>query len=200
MDTFEAIYQRRAVKHFDPAHDMSDSDELKLMEAAVQSPTSFNIQNWRFVVVRDPALRERLCEAAWNQAQVKDASILVLICADLKAWDHEPERYWRDAPEQVRQTLVPMIRGFYAPNEQLQRDEAIRSCGLAAMTLMLAAKSMGYDSCPMIGFDMEAVEKLVRLPEDHVIGMMLPIGKALKPAQPKGGQLPIDEVVIRETF
>ncbi|QDU70397.1 nitroreductase family protein [Mucisphaera calidilacus] len=200
MDTFEAIYQRRAVKHYDPAQDMSDDDERKLMEAALQSPTSFNIQNWRFVVVRDKARRALIREAAWDQAQVTDASILVVVCADLRAWDREPERYWRNAPEAARDMLVPMIKPFYAENAELQRDEAMRSCGLGAMTLMLAAKAMGYDSCPMIGFDPARVAEIIELPEDHVIGMLLPIGKAAKPAWPKPGQLPLDEVVIRETF
>ena len=57
MDTFEAIYQRRAVKHYDPTHEFTDAEINKLMEAAIQSPSSFNIQNWRFVLVRDKELR-----------------------------------------------------------------------------------------------------------------------------------------------
>jgi len=65
---------------------------------------------------------------------------------------------------------------------------------------MLAAKAMGYDSCPMIGFDPVKVAEIIRLPEDHVIGMMLPIGKAVKDANARGGQLPYDEVVFRDRF
>ncbi|MEQ9455651.1 MAG: nitroreductase family protein [Phycisphaeraceae bacterium] len=200
MDTFEAIYHRRAIKSFDPNHDMTDAEELKLLEAAVQSPTSFNMQNWRFVVVRDPELRQQIQAAAWGQAQVTEASILVIICADLHAWDREPGRYWRDAPVPAQKQLVPMIKPFYQNNPQLQRDEAMRSAGIGGMTLMVAAKAMGYDSCPMIGFDPVKVAELINLPEHHVIGMLLPIGKALKPAWPKPGQLPIDEVVIRNRF
>ncbi|WP_428386721.1 nitroreductase family protein [Mucisphaera sp.] len=200
MDTFEAIYQRRAVKHFDPNHDMTDAEELKLFEAAIQSPTSFNIQNWRFIVVRDPELRLKIREASWGQAQVSEASILVIVAADLHAWDHDPERYWKNAPKEAQDILVPMIKPFYKDNPQLQRDEAMRSAGIAATTLMLAAKAIGYDSCPMIGFDPDKVAKLINLPDNHVIGMLLPIGKATKPAWPKPGQLPLDEVVIRNHF
>jgi nitroreductase len=89
---------------------------------------------------------------------------------------------------------------FYEGKAQLQRDEAMRSCGLAGQTIMLAAKDMGYDSCPMIGFDPDAVARLIQLPADHVIGFMIAVGKGIKPAWPKPGQLPIDEVVVYDKF
>ncbi len=82
----------------------------------------------------------------------------------------------------------------------MQRDEAMRSCGIAAQTLMLAARTLGYDSCPMIGFDPDAVAKLIRLPGDHVVAMMLAIGKATAPANPRGGQLPLEEVLLINRF
>ncbi len=82
----------------------------------------------------------------------------------------------------------------------MQRDEALRSVGLISQTIMLAAKGLGYDSCPMIGFDVEQVSKLINLPQDHIVGMMIAIGKAVKPAQPKGGYLAQNEVVINNHF
>lgn len=200
MDTFDAIYQRRAVKHYDPAHQLSDDELNKLFEAAIQSPTSFNIQNWRFVLVRDPELRKQIREAAVDQAQVTDASILVIMTADVKAWAKEPKRYWRDAPAEVADMLVDWIGPFYEGKDQLQRDEAMRSCGIAGQTLMLAAKAMGYDSCPMIGFDAEKVAELIKLPEDHVLGFMITVGKQTAPAWPKPGQLPLEEVLVHDTF
>ena len=200
MDTFDAIYQRRAVKHYDAEHELTDDEVQKLMEAAIQTPSSFNIQNWRFVLVRDKELREQIKEAAWGQAQVTDASLLIVMTADLKSWSKSPERYWKNAPKEVADTMVGMIGPFYEGKEQLQRDEAMRSSGLAGQTIMLAAKAMGYDSCPMIGFDPVEVAKLINLPEDHVIGFMISVGKSTQPARPKGGQLPLDEVVINDRF
>jgi nitroreductase len=200
MDTFEAIYARRAVKHFDPEHRMSDSEVRKLMELAIQTPTSFNIQNWRFVIVRDKSLRGKLRAASFDQAQVTDASLLIILTADLRAWAKEPERYWRDAPEAVRRSLLPMLAGFYEGNPSLQRDEAMRSTGLAGQTIMLAAKAMGYDSCPMVGFDARRVAELINLPHDHVLSYMIVVGMATKPAPPKPGQLPLEEVVIDDRF
>jgi nitroreductase len=200
MDTVAAIEARRAVKHYDPTHRMTDEEIDRLTSLALLAPTAFNIQNWRFVLVRDPALRQKIRAAAWDQAQVTDASLLVVLCADLKSWDKDPARYWRNAPPEVRDYLVSAIGQYYQGREQVQRDEAMRSCGIAAQTLMLAAKAMGYDSCPMDGFDFDAVGELINLPADHVIAMFVAIGKGIQEARPRGGQLPMDEVVVTDTF
>ena len=200
MDTLEAIKQRRSVKHYDRNHQISDQEINTLMEYTILSPTSFNMQNWRFVVVKDPEIKEKLKAASWGQAQVGDASIVVLLCGDLKAWGEEPERYWRNAPEKVQQQIVPMIVKFYQDNQQLQRDEAMRSCGMAGQTIMLAAKAMGYDTCPMIGFDPQKVAEIVNLPKDYVISFMVVVGKALEPARERAGQLDLSEVMVIDKF
>ncbi len=200
MDAIEAIRQRRAVKHFDPNHRFS-TDELKLLlDVAVQTPSSFNIQHWRIVNVTDPGLRARLREAAYDQAQVTDASLLFVICADIKAWEKSPQRYWVNAPKEAQDILVPWIHPFYNGKPQLQRDEAMRSVGLMLQTLMITAKAMGYDSCPMIGFDVDKVGELIRLPEDYVVGAMLVIGQGVQPAWPKPGFIPIKEMLVENHF
>ncbi len=66
MDTIEAIESRRAVKHYDPDHRLSPEEERRLIELAMLSPTAFNIQNWRFVLVKDPAVRRQIRAAAWD--------------------------------------------------------------------------------------------------------------------------------------
>ena len=198
MQTFEAIESRRSIKHFDPQHEFSEQEIEKLMGATLLSPTSFNIQNWRFVVVRNKEKRQQIFEASYYQAQVKDASLLVVLCADLKAHEKQPERYWRNAPQEVQSKLVPMITGFYGNNDNLQRDEAMRSTGIAAQTLMLAAKDMGYDSCPMVGFDSTKVAEIISLPEDHVISMFIVVGKATQPARERGGQLDYSDVIFED--
>ena len=200
MNTFEAINQRRAVKQFDPNHQMSKAEIDQLFSLAILSPTAFNIQNWRFVMVQNPELRLSIRSVSWNQAQVTDASLLVILCADIKSWEKEPGRYWRNASQETQDFLLPAIDNYYRGMEQVQRDEAMRSCGMAAQTLMLTAKAMGYDSCPMDGFDFAAVGKLLNVPEDHVITMFVAIGKALSPAHPRGGQLALSEVLIFDKF
>jgi nitroreductase len=118
----------------------------------------------------------------------------------LNSWEKQPQRYWRNASKETQDFLLPAIDSYYRGLDQVQRDEGMRSCGMAAQTLMLASKAMGYDSCPMDGFDFEAIGKLINLPEDHAIAMFVAIGKALTPAHPRGGQLALNEVVINDKF
>ncbi len=200
MDVIKAIQTRRAVKHFDPNHQLSPEQEEQLLTLATQSPTAFNIQNWRFVVIKDPNLRKKIRQVSWDQAQVTDASLFIILCADRKSWEKDPSRYWKNAPQEVQDFMVPAIDQYYRGNTQVQLNEAMRSCGIAAQTLMLAAKAMGYDSCPMDGFDFKAVADLINLPQDHSIAMFVAIGKGTKEPWPRGGQLPLTEVVIKDRF
>ena len=200
MDTFTAIKSRRSIKSFDVNHKMSPDEINKILESAVLSPTSYNIQNWRFVTVTDQKLKDKLSELSHGQRQVSEASLVIVLCADLKSWDKEPQRYWKNIPEESRMALVESLKNSYRNKPQQQRDEAMRSCGMASQTIMLAAKSMGYDTCPMKGFDYEAVGKLIDLPKDHVITMMVVVGKAAKVASPRGGQLDLSEVVFENKF
>ena len=200
MDTIEAVRQRRAVKQYDPEHEMTREEVDQLIGLAKLAPTAFNQQNYRFVLVRDAELRKQIREAAWDQAQVTDASLLIVICADLKAWEKDPARYWANAPAEVQDYMASAIDQYYRNREQVQRDEAMRSAGIAAQTIMLSAKSMGYDTCPMDGFDYDAVGKLINLPEDHVVAMFVVVGKAVQPAKSRPTQLTTDEVVIADRF
>ena len=201
MNTIDAIYQRRAIKHYDPNHMLTQEEETKLFETTIQAPTSFNIQHWRFVILRDPQLRSKIrTEFGNDQAQMTDASLLVLFTADTKAWQKEPVRYWKNAPEEVADLLVNWMEPFHEGREWLQRDEAQRSIGMAMQTMMLTAKDMGYDSCPMIGFDIEKVPELINLPADHVMGPMVAIGKGTKAPWPKPGQVPLSELISENNF
>ena len=200
MDTIDAIKQRRSIKSFDSNHKMSNEEITKILESAILSPTSYNIQNWRFVTITDKDLKNKLSELSHGQKHVSEASLVIILCADLNSWEKEPERYWKNLPEEPRNVLVTSLQKSYRGKLQQQRDEAMRSCGMAAQTIMLAAKSMGYDTCPMKGFDYDKVGKLIKLPDDHVISMMVVVGKATKQPSPRGGQLPLSEVVFENTF
>ena len=200
LSVTQAIVSRRSIKHFDTAHKLSEQEIAKLMSLAMLSPTSFNIQHWRFVLVTDPVLRQQIRAVSWNQAQVEEASLLIVLTADLQAWAKQPERYWANAPQPVQDYLVPAIGQYYQNDAQRQRDEAMRSCGIAAQTIMLAAVEMGYDTCPMVGFDFDTVAKLINLPADHTPAMFVVVGKAIKEAAPRAGQLDFDEVVIYNKF
>ena len=82
MKVTEAVQQRRSVKWFDPEHRMPEATFQRLMQHALLSPTAFNIQNWRFVRVNDAEQRQAIRAVAWDQAQVTDASELLVLCFD----------------------------------------------------------------------------------------------------------------------
>ena len=85
MNVSEAVQKRRSVKWYDPDHRMPEDTFRTLMQQAILSPTAFNIQNWRFVRVTDPAARQKIRAAAWDQAQVTDASELLVLCFNTNA-------------------------------------------------------------------------------------------------------------------
>jgi nitroreductase len=200
MQVDEAIRARRAIKWYDPEHQMPEETFIKLMEHAILAPTAFNIQNWRFVRVTDPEQRKAIRAVAWDQAQVTDASELLVLCFDNKCWQRDPQRYWRKAPQEVQDFLVPAIDDYYRDKPQVERDEGMRSCGLVGQIIMLMALELGYQSCPMDGFDYDEVAKIINLPEDHSIAFMIAIGKGTKESWPKPGQLPLDEVMTNNRF
>ena len=200
MQVNEAVRARRAIKWYDAEHQMPEQTFSTLMEHAILAPTAFNIQNWRFVRVTDPEQRKAIRAVAWDQAQVTDASELLVLCFDNKSWEREPLRYWTNAPQEVQDFLVPAIDTYYRDKPQVERDEGMRSCGLVGMAIMLMAEELGYQSCPMDGFDYEAVANIINLPEDHTIAFMIAIGKGTKEPWPKPGQLSLDEVMVSNRF
>ena len=106
------------MKQFDSGHALTDAEERKLLEATIQAPTSFNAQHWRFVILRDRDLRARIRKEFGNdQAQMIDASLLVLFTADVKAWQKSPERYWVNAPKDVSDLLVGWMGPFHEGRE-----------------------------------------------------------------------------------
>jgi nitroreductase len=200
MTVTEAIESRRSIKHFDPTHRLTAEETANLLRLARLAPSSFNMQNYRFVLVQDAELRKAVRAAAWDQSQITDASLVVILCANLAAHTQNPGRYWAHAPQPVQDFLVPAMGSFYGDDSRLIRDEGMRSSALAGMTLMLAAREMGLDSCPMVGFDAKAVSELIRLPADHAISFIVAIGKKSQEVWSRGERLPVEETVITDRF
>ena len=200
MDTFEAISNRRAIKKFDPNHKMTSEEVDSLMKLTILSPTSYNQQNWRFVTVTDQSIKEKIGIAARNQAQPVDGSLVILLCGNMNAWKDDPLRYWKNHTSEKQELVRASLEKKYSNSPQNRRDEAIRSCGFAGQTIMLAARQMGLDSCPMVGFDYDEMAKIIDLPDEHLIVLMIVVGKSLEPAKKRGGQLNLDEVVFENKF
>ena len=200
MNTFEAINTRRAIKKFDNTYKITPEQVKSLMELTIRSPTSYNQQNWRFITVTDQSIKDQISKVARNQPQPSDGSLVIILCGNMDAWKEDPLRYWKNSTSEKQEFVKNALYTKYANNPQNQRDEAIRSCGFAGQTIMLAARQMGLDSCPMVGFEYDELAKIINLPENHLIVLMIVVGKAAKPANPRGGQLPLDKVVFENKF
>lgn len=200
MNVDAAIQNQRAVKHFDPDHKMTKKTRDKLLSTVLLFPPSFDIQKWHFVVVDDPEQRQRIREVSWDQAQVTDASMLIVLCTDLPAWKKESLHCWHPAQQSFEEFLVPSRGSVYSSLDPMQRDEVMRSCGIVAQTFMISAQSMGYDACPMDGFDAELVGDLINIPDNHAVSMLMAIGKGVGDTHPNQMELPIEEVVVTDSF
>lgn len=198
MNLAAAINERRSVKSY--SDQPIDDDTLRrIFELVLKSPSSFNLQHWRFVLVRDASRRGALMKASWGQPHVGAAAVDVIVCAKLNAHE-DAARSQSHAPDDVAAKVVSMINGIYEGNPQLQRDEAIRSASLAAMTLMLVAQSEGLRTCPMIGFDPTQVSEIVGLDDQHIPVMLVTLGHPGEGANFPTSRYPIEDVVRLETL
>ena len=199
MEFSEIVQQRRSVKSYQPDKEISDAELKELMQEVVLSPSSFNLQHWKFVAVKSNDIKTELRKAAWGQEHIESCSFLIAVCGKLNAFEDAPAIY-QDVDPSIKDKVLPMIKGFYENKEQLQRDEAIRSASLAAMTLMFGAVNRGWDTCPMIGFDPEAVSKILELDESHIPVMLLTLGYRKEDPRPRSPRRPIAEVVKIDTL
>jgi nitroreductase len=200
MNLSEALDKRRSIRVFDKTATIGEEEIRRLITSAMKAPSSSNVQHWRFVLIKDPALRNNVRAAAFNREYITDASLLVAICADVKAWQKSPERYWANAPAEFGARVVSNMERFYGKNAETERDAALYSIGLSTMALLLAATEMGYGSLPIAGFEQEKVARLINLPKDHIVGLLVAIGKPAADPIPKPGQLPHEELVFTDTF
>ena len=177
----EVIKSRISANSYDTARQLTDAQIAELIDLATHAPSAFNLQNWRFVAVRSTEAKARLLPLAFGQQKVVDAAVTFIVCGTLNPQATLPAslKPTLDAgiiDQAIYDMWVGAAQGMYAQNPQLQRDEAIRSGSLAAMTLMLAAKGQGLVSTPMIGFDQSAVAQAFGLSDTEIPVMLVTVG------------------------
>lgn len=197
-----ALIERRiSINHFDASHRLDDADINELVHYASQAPSAYNLQNWRFIAVRDGDAKARLRQLAYGQKKVGDAAVTFIVIGLMRA--HEgaegamrPFRESGHLDENAYQKWIAAAGQAYAANERLQRDEAIRSAALAAMTLMIAAEALGYASGPMIGFDAVGVALEFGLADTEIPALLVTVGRAAQGNWPRKPRLP-PEAILR---
>jgi nitroreductase len=191
----ECILSRSSAKYYDPDATLSDEQIYELVRIGTAAPTSFHLQNWRFIAVRTPEAKAKLSPIAWGQPPIIEAAVTFIICGQLADASVIPERLAPLVKAGVMPaTMVPEwespARGLYMDHPQRQRDEAMRTGTFGAAAMIYAARSMGLGSTPMIGFDADAVHREFELTKNEVPVMLLSIGAertgnwAQKPRRP----------------
>ncbi len=199
----ETILERRATTHFT---DEAIPDEYldAILACAAQAPSGFNLQPWRFVVVRDPANRERLRKAAMNQAKVAEAAAVVIALGMKEAWrEHVDEVLDEGVLRGIAKPaeLEKSKRGALAfLDEQPMEVWVTRHTMIATTYLMLAAEAYGFATAPMEGFDPNAVRREFDIPAEAEVVALVAIGRAKDPIKPYPGRFAIEEIVHRERF
>ena len=196
----ETILSRSAAKYYDPAATLSDGEIRDLVRIGTSAPTSFHLQNWRFIAVRTPDAKARLRPIAWNQPAITDAAVTFIIVGRLADASTVPERLAPVVEAGIMPAhLVPEweipARGLYDGQPQRQRDEAVRSATFGTAAIIYAARSLGLGSTPMIGFDAEAVHREFGLTEDEVPVMLLTVGLERTGNWPQKPRLPVADVL-----
>lgn len=181
MSIEQLIEQRRSIVHYQSERAVSQSQVEQLIRLASLSPSAYNFQNWRFIAVQSDEARQQLYQHGYQQSQLLSAPLTVIVCGRMMAHlelqqSLAPSVEQKIIPQQVATSWLSMATNSHQDNPQLQRDEAIRSGSLAAMTLMLAAEGMGLASCAVGGFDAEAVSREFSLTAHELPVMLITLG------------------------
>jgi nitroreductase len=196
----ESIVSRRTTKYYDPAATLSDDQIRELVRIGTTAPTSFHLQNWRFIAVRSPEAKARLRPIAWKQPAITEAAVTFIVCGQLADSSVIPQRL---APlveagimpaKMVPEWEIP-ARDLYMEYPQRQRDEAVRTATFGAAAMIYAARALGLGSTPMIGFDAEAVHREFGLAKDEVPVMLLSVGPERSGNWAQKPRLPVAEVL-----
>jgi nitroreductase len=196
----ETLLSRSAAKYYDPAVTLSDDQIRDLVRIGTSAPTSFHLQNWRFIAVRTPKAKARLRALAWDQPAVTDAAVTFIVIGKLADASTVPARL---APV-VEAGIMPAhmvpeweinARRLYDDQPQQDRDEALRTATFGAAAIIYAARSLGWGSTPMIGFDAEPVHREFGLADDEIPVMLLSVGPERAGNWPQKPTMPVADVL-----
>lgn len=196
LDVPSAIHQRRSIKTFKPD---SISPELlqQLVNLTVAAPSSYNIQDWRIVLVQDEAQKAALSAAAWNQKQIVEAPVTFVFAADATAGEQDltpiyeqglATGAWTEGTVNYFKTAIPQYQSGLGDK---RREYAIKDAMIAATHLVLAAESLGLSTCFMNGWIEEKVKEVIGAADnpDMAIAVLVPVGYAAEPRR-NPGRLP----------
>lgn len=209
MEIIQAIKERRSINFFEPGQTLPDEKITELLGLANLAPSSFDLQPWRVIAVRDPERKQALKNCAMNQQKVEDAPCVLIMVADPEGVEENKDRVldsWIELgymKSEMRQGYADMIKSLYGAKDSLTRKIfAVKNTALYAMSVMLAAKGLGLETHPMDGFDEACVKKEFNIPEDKIIPMIIAVGNLRNGVKllPRAFRRELDEFVSYDTY
>ncbi|NGZ78237.1 nitroreductase family protein [Saccharibacillus alkalitolerans] len=207
QDLTSLVKSRHSAIKFLPDTPISQQELSEIFELVKLAPSAFNLQHTRYAAVTDEDVKERIYQASGGQYKIKLASAVIAVFGDTQAYTHIAEMNEGFLSLGIIdrfefETTVRDVTEFYETRgADFQREEAIRNASLSAMMLMLIAKDKGWDTCPMIGFDPQAVREAVGAPENLTPVMLIAIGKEdADKRRPRGYRKPVSEFVTFDRF
>ncbi|AEI43846.1 nitroreductase family protein [Paenibacillus mucilaginosus] len=197
-DYYSVVRERRSVRHYDPSVKISREELTEMLEEAVLAPSSSNLQPWRFLVIDEQPLKEKLLPIAFNQQQVLDASAVIAVLGDKNAY-LQAEAIYQSAveagymDEERKQLLTGHAQAYERMGEDGRKDVVLIDGGLVSMQFMLSAKARGYDTVPMAGYNAQQFREAFGIPDSYATVMLIAVGKASQPGHPTT-RLPIGDV------
>jgi nitroreductase len=203
-ETLDLFLQRKSVRKYDTSKKIPREVLTQLLKVATTAPSSWNLQHWRFLVIESQENKERLTKIAWNQEQVAESSMVVIVLGDKEAYQNGEKIFSEQVrlnlmPEAIKEHYIQSLPAMYQARPQFAEQDAIRNASLAAMQLMLVARSLGIDSCPMIGFKEDELRESFQIPARYVPVMLITLGYGREEAHPTI-RLPLEDVVRYETY
>jgi nitroreductase len=208
----EAIAERRATPSFDGSP-VPDEVLSVILRAGLESPSGYNLQPWRFVVVRTADQKRRLREAAMGQPKVEEAGAVIVCCGDPDAprgrnldvvlTEAAKHGFSEDQNQKVRETITSVFSKPAGSAMGVAPDWAVwinRHVMIAFTTMMWMAEALGYDTAPMEGFFEDKVKSVLNIPGSIRVVALLGIGRLKGPDKPYAGRHAMRSVCFAEKW
>jgi nitroreductase len=200
----DVVNERHSVRVYEEDVKIPRETLTEIISYTSKAPSSWDLQHWKFLIIDEKEQKERLYPITNNQEQVLHASAVIAVLGDNEA-DKNADKVYGEAvangymSEEVKNTLVGQIKGAYENIPYFGKHEAITNASLAAMQLMLTAKALDYDTCPMGGFDREKFSEAFQVPERYAPIMLISIGKRKEDAHATS-RFPAEEIIQWNSF
>jgi len=195
------IRERHSVRQYDPSVKIPREELEEILKDAILAPSSSNLQPWRFLVIDDAERLKKLHPIANNQEHVLQASAVIAVLGDMK-WYEKGQKIYSMAEEagymteEVKQRFIYTAEQIYANMDTSVKESIVDvDAGLISMQLMLSARTRGYDTVPMGGYNKVQFMEEFKVPSHYRSVMLIAIGKAAAPGRPTV-RLPLEDVAF----